>query len=505
MKLRSIVPALGAAAMLMAATLGGGAVASAHGQGGGEDYSFRDMGGTQWAAPYVSELAFQGIVQGVGNGDFRPNGPVTRAEAIAMITRAFWTGSSVPTTTLAFTDAASIPSWADASVEEAIQMGMLTNSGTLDPNGDASRAQVVTWIVAGMGLSGQAATTATTDLTAFRDASQIPPGDEGDMALGVQLGLINGVSSTQLAPDMTITRAQVAALIARAEAQFGATNVSTNSVLLTGTLSAVNTTASTSGSEATQGTIAITIAGGSTQSVGVAENAAIYMGDQTTPLGSLTTGGHVIAGLDAAGNAVFIEEALAQAQATSATEAEGKVTAISSSSISIAPDLQPQEGEDQGSATQSMSGQGSVTQTVYDTYTITPQTVVTFHGQALTVSAVTVGSQVHLQLDGSGNVVSINIQQMQESVSGTVVAVGQGALLITDSSGNLIVIRGGDSATITDASGNAIALDQIATGDGVTVTGTFNEDGLHPQTITITSGTVNPPSQGSGGFGQGDH
>lgn len=49
--------------------------------------TFKDVGPTHWAAPYVAQAAKVGIVKGYPDGTFRPNGPISRAEGVTMIAR----------------------------------------------------------------------------------------------------------------------------------------------------------------------------------------------------------------------------------------------------------------------------------------------------------------------------------------------------------------------------------------------------------------------------------
>lgn len=480
--------ATGLAATLLGATLlGAGPVASAHGR---TDFSFKDMQEAQWAAPYVSQLAFQGIVNGTANGTFKPNGHVTRAQAVAMIMRTFAGTRSSGAVQLHFADTSRIPAWARPSVQTAVSMGLVANSGSFRPNAPATRAQVASWVVNAMGLKAQAAGTPTGTLGSFDDGKTVPASDRGAMALLLDLGLMSGTPTHHLAPFGATTRAQMAAILAKAEIGYGAPNTSLSQSLLTGTLTSVSTTPSTSGSEPTQGSITFSTAQGSTDTVGVATNAAIFTGSTPTTLGSLATSANIVVGIDSLGNAVFIEAAPSATQGLlpGVTEVEGTVTAINASSITVTV-----YGEDHGMGDnairpllpQDHGSQAPVGQSL--TFNLTPQTVVMFHGMAAQLSSVTVGSQVHLRLDGQGNVLAITLQQMTETVSGTIEGLREESMLLTDSSGNPIIVRMDHNTTITDAQNNPLSASQLAIGDSVNVTGTFGEEGLRAQTIVDES------------------
>lgn len=53
-----------------------------------EDMKFKDVPDTHWAAKAIEELSEEGIINGYEDGSFKPEQPVTRAEAAVMISRA---------------------------------------------------------------------------------------------------------------------------------------------------------------------------------------------------------------------------------------------------------------------------------------------------------------------------------------------------------------------------------------------------------------------------------
>ena len=63
------------------------AIASAFTQGGNNMGEFTDISG-HWAKDYIENLARQGIISGYADGTFRPDQPITRAEAAALVSKA---------------------------------------------------------------------------------------------------------------------------------------------------------------------------------------------------------------------------------------------------------------------------------------------------------------------------------------------------------------------------------------------------------------------------------
>lgn len=85
----------------------------------------------------ISRAAALGIVNGKGEGKFDPNGKITRQEAACMLYRAGkYLGLEKSGTSMTFSDAASIASWAKESVDYVTALGIMNGTGTgFDPNG----------------------------------------------------------------------------------------------------------------------------------------------------------------------------------------------------------------------------------------------------------------------------------------------------------------------------------------------------------------------------------
>lgn len=111
-----------------------------------EGSRFADVAADAWYAEASVWAAQQGIVNGTGTG-FSPEENITREQLAAMICRyaAFLGMDTAPSGTLAgFTDGAAVSDWAQTPVAWCVENGILTGKGdgTLDPGGNASRAEV---------------------------------------------------------------------------------------------------------------------------------------------------------------------------------------------------------------------------------------------------------------------------------------------------------------------------------------------------------------------------
>ena len=114
--------------------------------------SFKDVPGGQWYTEAVAWASENGVVDGVGNNLFDPDGNVTR-EQIAAIMYRYAGKKGYDTTKRAdlskYPDAGQVSSYAKEALSWANAEGLIngTNNGkgdVLDPKGSATRAQVAT-------------------------------------------------------------------------------------------------------------------------------------------------------------------------------------------------------------------------------------------------------------------------------------------------------------------------------------------------------------------------
>lgn len=107
------------------------------------EISFSDVTERDWFHAEVARAVAAGYAQGSG-GLFRPNQPVTRAEAATMLARAAGLAANEERAD-AFADAASIPTWARGSVGAAAEAGYMTGypNGAFGALGSITRAEAV--------------------------------------------------------------------------------------------------------------------------------------------------------------------------------------------------------------------------------------------------------------------------------------------------------------------------------------------------------------------------
>ena len=93
---------------------------------------FKDVPADQWAYMYISACASFGWIEGYGDGTFRPEKPITRAEAVTILNKALGRGmspgGSLPTDSLRYTDLDE-SHWAYSQIMEASTSDALSANG----------------------------------------------------------------------------------------------------------------------------------------------------------------------------------------------------------------------------------------------------------------------------------------------------------------------------------------------------------------------------------------
>lgn len=160
-----------------------------------------------WAAAAVAALQQAGVVHGTSSTTFSPAQPVTFAQLVTMLARLQAGSGAAGTATPAGT-----PSWAQSAMAWAQASGALAGEqGLSNPNAALTRAQAVLMLINAAGLAQQAAGQSGAAI----DLRGTPPAwAHGALALAIQLGLLQG-SNGQLLANESLTRAQMAVLLAR--------------------------------------------------------------------------------------------------------------------------------------------------------------------------------------------------------------------------------------------------------------------------------------------------
>jgi hypothetical protein len=346
--------------------------------------NFYDVKGIDWAMRHIASLASSRVFEGYEDGSFKPNQTVSRVEAITAAVRLMGLRDKAESqaemsTHLNFSDAAKVESkypWAVGYVAVALENDLFTESDSaVQPEKPADRLWATTLLVKSMKLDAEAKANMNAHLT-FRDANKIPAGSVGYVAVAVQKGLIDGYEDNTFRPDRPVTRAELAKLLDVTGDQIPVRQQGT----VTGTVTAA----------VSNNMLTVKEKSGTVVQVKLDPNTIVFRGDQLVTMADLKSGDTVRARLYN-GVAVYVEVTNTQnAQfftvdgwfKSLTRNAQGKINSV----------------------TVSTYGPSSVTQSVYNTYNVSPDAVVIGGEINLTVDRA-------IQLKGANNqVYSIQVK-----------------------------------------------------------------------------------------------
>jgi len=186
---------------------------------------FSDVKVDDWFHYDLSYAYSAGVVQGGGNGAFRPYGEVTRAQFAAFLARAFLP-HELPEAAAAPQVFADVPSWfwGYAEIQAAAASGLVKGTGDgvrFAPNAPITRAQMAVMMYRAVhtphGDSGEAGADPPPPPgsdTGFSDVGSAYWA-AGEIISACELGLIRGDSSGCFRPEETANRAHAVSVIAR--------------------------------------------------------------------------------------------------------------------------------------------------------------------------------------------------------------------------------------------------------------------------------------------------
>ncbi len=179
---------------------------------------FVDVSASDWFCEEVDYVCDNGLMHGVGDGKFDPNGTMTRAMIVTVLHRL--SGEEEAVSPCGFVDVQS-GSYYEKAVAWAAERGIVTgySETAFGPNDSITREQMAA-ILYRYATSFHYDTTATADITAYSDYGSI--GNYAIAAMQWTNGaeLITGTSAATLSPKGNATRAQVAAILYRFCEQF---------------------------------------------------------------------------------------------------------------------------------------------------------------------------------------------------------------------------------------------------------------------------------------------
>ena len=182
------------------------------------DPVFSDVNKSMWSYDSIMNAVKSGYMQGVGGGKFDPEGSLTRAMVVTVLWRR--EGSPAPKAAGGFDDVPAGEWFADAvfwAKEEGVVNGV--SDKTFDPEGLITREQLATMLFR---FSSRCLVSVPerADLTPFADDGKVSDWAAEPLEWAVEAGLIKGTDGNRLAPDGFATREQFAAIIERFDSTF---------------------------------------------------------------------------------------------------------------------------------------------------------------------------------------------------------------------------------------------------------------------------------------------
>lgn len=169
---------------------------------------FTDVLQSHWAYEIINELTNEGVIDGMGDGTFAPEGLVTREQFMKLLVCALNCGiDSVQTQELADVNQ---DNWSAPYIFAGVQRGIYNVDISGDmfyPAGELKRGISAEWIVDGLGVDAEAE-------NIFSDIPSIGSQSEA-VAIATKLGIVSGYEDNTFRAENTITRAEAAALIKR--------------------------------------------------------------------------------------------------------------------------------------------------------------------------------------------------------------------------------------------------------------------------------------------------
>lgn len=177
--------------------------------------AFTDLDLSAWYHDGVHWALDNSVMNGVGGGLFDPNGDTSRAMIVTMLYR--MEGEPKSDYAMTFADVAE-GQWYTEAVRWAAENGIVTgyDTETFGPSDKLTREQLATILCRYAKYKGvETALGETTPLSGFNDTLEVSDWAIKSVRWAVDAGIINGVGDGTLSPKTSATRAQVATMLMR--------------------------------------------------------------------------------------------------------------------------------------------------------------------------------------------------------------------------------------------------------------------------------------------------
>ena len=167
---------------------------------------FADTTG-HWAEEAIDRWSEVGVVNGVSEDSFNPNGQLTRAEGAQIFTNLLKLTAKADLS--AYTDVAADAWYADAMaacVAQGIMNGVAADQ--MNPTGTVTREMFFVMFARALGIQEESSLKGD-----FTDASEISSWAKGYVYALINNGYVNGTADGVISPELNINRASVMALL----------------------------------------------------------------------------------------------------------------------------------------------------------------------------------------------------------------------------------------------------------------------------------------------------
>ncbi|WP_435922131.1 S-layer homology domain-containing protein [Paenibacillus sp. DYY-L-2] len=164
-----------------------------------------------WASEAMMRLSERGIMEGYGDGTFKPDRMMTRAEFITVVSRLL--GLNGKAAKSVYTDVAE-GAWYSRYVNGMVEAGIVSGfeDGTFRPEQKMTREQV--WVILYRAFKNNLPQKEQSERI-FTDTNEISPWANEAISALIASGVVSGYPDGTLKPKETITRAEAAALLAK--------------------------------------------------------------------------------------------------------------------------------------------------------------------------------------------------------------------------------------------------------------------------------------------------
>lgn len=176
--------------------------------------SFADVPAAAWYADAVQYVYENGLMTGVSESEFAPDSTATRGQIVTILWRL--AGSPVVNYAMRYADADE-GAWYGEAVRWAASTGVVTGytESSFGPNDAITREQLAAILYRYIKTQGQGFTGMWYFPLRYDDAASISDWADEAMHWCVMKGVLNGTGETTLSPQLTATRAQLAAILRR--------------------------------------------------------------------------------------------------------------------------------------------------------------------------------------------------------------------------------------------------------------------------------------------------